>query len=108
MEVSVPGVKATAERPGLLWWVSVAVAFVALMILPSFLNIAQQFNTSIVFILALLALSMSFLWGYAGILSFGQTAFFGLGGYSFAVLALNLGETTFSLFAAIAVAMLFA
>lgn len=108
MEVAVPGLKAAAERPGLLWWVSVAVVFVALMILPSFLNIAQQFNTSIVFILALLALSMSFLWGYAGILSFGQTAFFGLGGYSFAVLALNLGETTFSLFAAIAVAMLFA
>src|SRR5215468_2800175 len=97
-----------AERPGVLWWLAVAVAFIALMILPSFLNIAQQFNTSIVFILALLALSMSFLWGYAGILSFGQTAFFGLGGYSFAVLALNLGETTFSLFAAIAVAMLFA
>ena len=78
------------------------------MVLPSFLNIAQQFNISIIFILALLALSMSFLWGYAGILSFGQTAFFGLGGYGFAVLALNLGETTFSLFAAILLAMLFA
>jgi len=96
------------DRPGALWWLAVAAVFVGLMVLPSFLNIAQQFNISIVFILALLALSMSFLWGYAGILSFGQTAFFGLGGYGFAVLALNLGETTVSLFAAILLAMLFA
>ncbi|MGH6929025.1 MAG: hypothetical protein ACREEV_11965, partial [Dongiaceae bacterium] len=77
MQTSVPGLSAAAERPALLWWLAVAAAFIGLMILPSFLNIAQQFNISIVFILALLALSMSFLWGYAGILSFGQTAFFG-------------------------------
>jgi ABC-type branched-subunit amino acid transport system permease subunit len=108
MQTGVPGLSAAGERPGLLWWLVLAAAFAGLMILPSFLNIAQQFNISIVFILALLALSMSFLWGYAGILSFGQTAFFGLGGYGFAVLALNLGETTFSLFAAILLAMLFA
>jgi branched-chain amino acid transport system permease protein len=108
MQSGVRGLSAAGERPGPLWWVAVAIIFVGLMILPSFLNIAQQFNTSIVFILALLALSMSFLWGYAGILSFGQTAFFGLGGYGFAVLALNLGETTFSLFGAILLAMLFA
>jgi len=99
---------AAGERPGRLWWMGVAAAFVALMVLPSFLNIFQQINLSVVFILALLALSMSFLWGYAGILSFGQTAFFGLGGYAFAVLALNFGETTFSLLAAILLAMLFA
>src|SRR5215470_10712740 len=108
MRIGVPGLGASGERPGLLWWLLVALAFIALMVLPSRLNIAEQFNISIVFILALLALSMSFLWGYAGILSFGQTAFFGLGGYSFAVLALNLGETTISLFAAILLAMLFA
>src|SRR5882724_2578516 len=108
MGMGVPGMSAAGERPGPLWWLVVVAAFIALMALPSFLNIAQQFNISIVLILALLALSMSFLWGYAGILSFGQTAFFGLGGYGFAVLALNLGETTFSLFAAILLAMLFA
>ncbi len=94
MRMGVTGLSVTAERPGRLWWLAVMAAFVGLMIMPSFLNIAQQFNTSIIFILALFALSMSFLWGYAGILSFGQTAFFGLGGYAFAVLALNLGETT--------------
>ena len=46
---------------------------------------------------------MSFLWGYVGILSFGQTAFFGLGGYAYAVLALNLDATTWPALAAILV-----
>ena len=32
--------------------------------------------------LALLALSSTVIWGYAGILSFGQATFFGLGGYA--------------------------
>jgi branched-chain amino acid transport system permease protein len=39
-------------------------------------------------------LSLALIWGYAGILCFGQTAFFGLGGYTYAVAAINLGETT--------------
>ena len=63
------------------------------MVMPSYVDMALQLDLSIIFILALLALSMSFLWGYAGMLSFGQTAFFGLGGYSYAVLSLNAGVT---------------
>jgi branched-chain amino acid transport system permease protein len=47
---------------------------------------------------------MSFLWGYGGVLSFGQTAFFGLGGYGYTVLALNTGTTTGSLLFAIVLA----
>lgn len=69
---------------------------------------AFQLDTSIIFIFALLALSMSFLWGYGGILSFGQTIFFGLGGYSYAILALNFGTTLWPLAAAIVLPMLFA
>ena len=36
------------------------------------------------------ALSLAFVWGRAGIFSFGQNALFGLGGYAYAVVALNL------------------
>ncbi|HTO81885.1 MAG TPA: branched-chain amino acid ABC transporter permease [Methylomirabilota bacterium] len=99
-----------ASRPRAPWWFAVGIVLIAAILAPYYLvtDISDQIDISIIFVLALLALSMSFLWGYAGILSFGQTAFFGLGGYAYTVLALNLHETTFSFFAAIALTMLFA
>jgi len=42
-------------------------------------------------IYAILALSLGFIWGFGGILCFGQAAFFGLGAYAFAIAALNFG-----------------
>ena len=39
-----------------------------------------------------MALGLSLIWGYAGILSFGQTAFFGLAGYTYGVISINLGD----------------
>ena len=47
-----------------------------------------------VLILALLALSFDLVWGYAGILSFGQALFFGSAGYGTALLARDLGITS--------------
>ena len=44
-----------------------------------------------VMILALLALSFDLVWGYAGILSFGQALFFGVGAYAVALLGRDLG-----------------
>src|ERR1700739_2695515 len=56
-------------------------------------------------ILALLALSFDLLWGYAGIMSFGQALFFGAAGYGAALLArdLNVTSLVFVLPAAIAI-----
>jgi len=45
-------------------------------------------------IYGLLALSFTFIWGHAGIFSFGQAAFFGIGGYAYGVVAINLMPTT--------------
>lgn len=45
-------------------------------------------------IFALLALSLGIMWGYAGVLSFGHAAYFGLGAYTYAVGVLNIGEST--------------
>jgi ABC-type branched-subunit amino acid transport system permease subunit len=97
-----------AVAPRWWWWLFVAVLAAAIAITPSFTDAAFQLDLSIIFVLALLALSMSFLWGYSGILSFGQTIFFGLGGYCYAVLALNFGTTLWPFAAAIALPMLFA
>lgn len=43
---------------------------------------------------AICALSLDFLWGRAGIFSFGQNALFGIGGYAYAIIALNLFPTS--------------
>ncbi|GJD48569.1 hypothetical protein OPKNFCMD_1291 [Methylobacterium crusticola] len=58
--------------------------------------------------MAMFALSQGFIWGYGGVMSFGQAAFLGLGGYAYAVAVLNLGDSTVPVLLAMAVPMLFA
>jgi ABC-type branched-subunit amino acid transport system permease subunit len=96
-----------ARPPRKWWWASMALAAVALVSAPYFIDIALQLDLSIIFVFAMLALSMGFLWGYAGILSFGQTIFFGLGGYSYAILALNTGMTGLSFAGAVLIPVAF-
>ncbi len=102
------GLGPAASPPKWWWWLFVVALSGGLLAMPSFVNLSVQRDVSIMLILALLALSMSFLWGYVGILSFGQTAFYGLGGYTDAVLALNTGETISAMLAALVLPMLFA
>lgn len=59
-----------------------------------------------------MALGLSLIWGYGGMLSFGQTAFFGLAGYSYGVIAINLGANygypVLALFCALVIAAVLA
>jgi branched-chain amino acid transport system permease protein len=57
---------------------------------------------------AVLALSLGFIWGFGGIMSFGQAAFFGLGGYAYAVAVINFGDSTWAVPLAILVPAAFA
>ena len=41
------------------------------------------------------------MWGFAGILSFGHAAYFGLGAYTYAIASMNIGESTGPLLLAI-------
>jgi branched-chain amino acid transport system permease protein len=72
------------------------------------LEFFQIFQLTEYLILAILALSLAFIWGHGGILCFGQAAFFGLGGYAYALIAINGAGTTESLIAAVAIAAGFA
>ncbi len=58
--------------------------------------------------MAVLALSLAFVWGSGGILCFGQSAFFGLGAYAYAVAAINFGESTGAILLAVFLPMLLA
>lgn len=69
---------------------------------PHVLQLFTIINLTTAIGLALLALSLGLIWGYGGILCFGQTAFFGLGAYVYAVAAQNFGETTGAVVLAIA------
>lgn len=55
-----------------------------------------------------IAMGLCLIWGYGGVLSFGQTAFFGIAGYSYAVLTINLGTAYGFTFAALALSVLVA
>src|SRR5215468_11134082 len=81
-------------------------AFAALLML---LPLVSETNTpTLLAIWALFALSLGFMWGYAGILSFGHAAYFGLGAYTYAIASFNIGESTVPLLLAILVPMVVA
>lgn len=86
----------TADRLGMA--AIAAVAVWALFVVPGngdmTLIISGSIYCSYAILALSLALSLALIWGYAGILSFGQTAFFGVGGYAYAVIAINIGDTS--------------
>ncbi len=93
-------------------WVSAAVTSLvglALMFgLPSVLDDFMLIQVTIYVVMAILGVSLGFIWGYGGILCFGQAAFFGLGSYTYAIAVMNLGDSTVPFLLAIAVPALFA
>ena len=67
---------------------------VAFAVLPAALAEFRVVFVTRVMILALLALSFDLVWGFAGIMSFGQALFFGAAGYTVALLARDAGITS--------------
>lgn len=87
---------------------AVLVAAAAVAILPSVMDLFSLMQLTLFAAMSVLALSLAFIWGFGGILSFGQTAFFGLGAYTYAVAAINFGDSTNAVLLAILVPALFA
>jgi branched-chain amino acid transport system permease protein len=67
---------------------------VVFAVLPAALQEYRVVFVTRVMILALLALSFDLVWGFAGIMSFGQALFFGAAGYTVALLARDAGITS--------------
>jgi branched-chain amino acid transport system permease protein len=71
-----------------LWWMLFAVF---LGVLPGFLDLASVRLVVEMMILAVFAVSVNLLFGFGGMLSFGQAAYFGVGAYTVAVLTVRAG-----------------
>lgn len=76
---------------GPAFWTAFALAVAAAVAYPWFADGYTVGNTAYFFCWVFMALGLCLIWGYGGALSFGQTAFFGLSGYAYGVLTLNVG-----------------
>ncbi|TNE38255.1 MAG: branched-chain amino acid ABC transporter permease [Alphaproteobacteria bacterium] len=85
--------------------ISLAIAAVVMLLLPLGMN---TFVLTPLLIYGLLGMSLGLIWGFGGILCFGQAAFFGLGAYVYAISAINIGESTFPMLLAILIPAVFA
>ena len=85
---------------------TVVIAAIAMLALP--LLLGGTYTLTVLVIYGMLGLSLGLVWGFGGILCFGQAAFFGLGAYSYAICAVNAGESTLPMIAAVLVPSAFA
>ena len=99
----------SAKSRDILGMALVGAAGVAVLVLtPILFELDTVLNVTVYMIMAVLALSLALIWGFGGILCFGQSAFFGLGAYTYAIAMINLGESTLPLILSILVPALFA
>jgi branched-chain amino acid transport system permease protein len=84
----------------------IGVAF--LILTPRLAELDVVLELTVYMIMAILALSLALVWGYGGILCFGQSAFFGLGAYTYAIAMFNIGESTVPVLLAVALPAAFA
>ena len=76
---------------GWTFWSCFLVVLAAALIYPVFADSYDVGNFSYFLIWIFMALGLCLMWGYGGMLSFGQTLFFGISGYAYGVLAINMG-----------------
>ncbi len=78
------------------FWVGFVVVLLLALAYPMFAEPYDVGNFAYFFIWTFMALGLCLMWGYGGMLSFGQTFFFGVAGYGYGVLAINFGGSGFT------------
>ena len=84
------------------------IGVIFMFLAPHVLQLFTIINLTTAIALAVLALSLALVWGFGGILCFGQVAFFGLGAYAYTIGAINFGGSTWAILVAILVSAAFA
>lgn len=85
------------------FWAGFVAVVIVLALMPELLSRYELLNFSNFLTNIFLALGLCLIWGFSGILSLGQSAFLGLGGYAYGIVGINLieahGNTWLALFA---------
>ncbi|HYZ64903.1 MAG TPA: branched-chain amino acid ABC transporter permease, partial [Acetobacteraceae bacterium] len=111
-----PGLLRRLEGPQTLgrgpwFWLGFAAAVALACAYPLLEDSYTVGNTIYFYNWVFMALGLCLIWGYGGVLSFGQTALFGISGYTYGILVINFGAehglTLLSAVAAIAASALF-
>lgn len=88
------------------WFWSAFIAVLGVLLLyPLFASAYDVGNFAYFFIWVFMALGLCVMWGYGGIMSFGQTFFFGVSGYAYGVIAIDLGGRDGTTFVALLLAV---
>lgn len=85
-----------SRLPNIRVWLLGALVVASLLMIafgPAFLDRFALNVLSRSMIYAMLAVTVDLLWGYAGVLTFGQAAFFGIGAYATAMVLTHLGSS---------------
>jgi urea transport system permease protein len=88
------------------FWLSFMAVLAVVLAYPMFADAYDVGNMAYLLIWVFMAMGLCLVWGYGGILSFGQTLFFGIGGYGYGVLAINLGGESGTTVLALVLALL--
>jgi branched-chain amino acid transport system permease protein len=91
-------VSRVSYRPKLLLAACAIVVLAVLAVLPPFIGLYQTQLLTYGLVAAIAALGFNLLLGYTGLLSFGHSAFFGIGAYSVAFLLRDAGIRTMELY----------
>ena len=73
------------------FWIGALAVFAVAVAFPAVADPYDVGNFAYFLIWIFMALGLCLMWGYGGMLSFGQTFFFGLGGYGYGVIEINIG-----------------
>lgn len=85
--------------------IALVIAGIVMTVLPLMVG---TYTLTLLLVYGMLAMSLGLIWGFGGILCFGQAAFFGLGAYAYAISAINFGESTAPMILAVLVPAAFA
>jgi ABC-type branched-subunit amino acid transport system permease subunit len=85
--------------------IALVIAGIVMTVLPLMVG---TYTLTLLLVYGMLAMSLGLIWGFGGILCFGQAAFFGLGAYAYAIAAINFGESTAPMIIAVLVPAAFA